>query len=156
MPDLNFDDDQDQSELFDEDNFDPSSDGLDRHQRRTFEETPEVLDLTRADGDADDDEALIGEELDDDEIIEIELEQADADLDEDLEMEEASAALEETSGRFGGGDEVELIDAGDLNNVNVRRQRDLSALEASSLSDDDLEALGYAERGEDGQVRAKN
>jgi len=39
---------------------------------RTFEELPDVLDVTQAEGDADDDEALIGEELDDQEIIELE------------------------------------------------------------------------------------
>lgn len=42
---------------------------------RTFEELPDVLDVTQAEGDADDDDALIGEDLDDDEIIELELEQ---------------------------------------------------------------------------------
>jgi hypothetical protein len=39
---------------------------------RTFEELPDVLDVTRAEGDEDDDDALIGEDLDDDEIVELE------------------------------------------------------------------------------------
>jgi len=39
---------------------------------RTFEELPDVLDVTQAEGDADDDDALIGEDLDDDEIIALE------------------------------------------------------------------------------------
>ncbi|WP_066682605.1 hypothetical protein [Caulobacter sp. CCH9-E1] len=39
---------------------------------RTFEELPDVLDVTQAEGDADDEDALIAEELDDDEIIELE------------------------------------------------------------------------------------
>ncbi|PHY17621.1 hypothetical protein [Caulobacter sp. BP25] len=39
---------------------------------RTFEELPDVLDVTQAEGDADDDDALIGEDLDDEEIIELE------------------------------------------------------------------------------------
>lgn len=39
---------------------------------RTFEELPDVLDVTQAEGDADDDDALIAEELDDEEIIELE------------------------------------------------------------------------------------
>lgn len=39
---------------------------------QTFEDLPDVLDVTQAEGDADDDDALIGEELDDDEIVELE------------------------------------------------------------------------------------
>lgn len=42
---------------------------------RTFEELPDVLDVTQAEGDADDDDALIGEDLDDDEIVALEREQ---------------------------------------------------------------------------------
>lgn len=41
---------------------------------RTFEELPDVLDVTQVEGDADDDDALIAEDLDDDEIIALERE----------------------------------------------------------------------------------
>lgn len=59
-------DEQDGAEALDEDVV--GKDG----ELRTFEELPEVLDVTRAVGDANDDDALIAEELDDDEIIELE------------------------------------------------------------------------------------
>ena len=48
-------DPQDGAETFDEDNLDlATEDG----ERRTFEELPDLLDLTQADGDRDDDEAV--------------------------------------------------------------------------------------------------
>ena len=59
-------DEQDGAETLDEDVV--GKDG----ELRTFEELPDVLDVTQAEGDADDEDALIGEELDDDEIIAIE------------------------------------------------------------------------------------
>ena len=64
-------DGQDGAEALDEDVV--GKDG----ELRTFEELPNVLDVTSAEGDADDDDALIGEDLDDDEIIDLE-EDADA------------------------------------------------------------------------------
>lgn len=64
-------DGQDGAEALDEDVV--GKDG----ELRTFEELPDVLDVTQAEGDADDDDALIGEDLDDDEIIDLE-EEADA------------------------------------------------------------------------------
>jgi hypothetical protein len=77
-------DDQDQSEVFDEDNQNLDGDGRVRSgEMRTFEELPNVIDLTSAEGDNDDDDALIGEELDDDEIIALERDKNDAE-DEDL------------------------------------------------------------------------
>lgn len=59
-------DEQDGAEALDEDVV--GKDG----ELRTFEELPDVLDVTQAEGDADDDDALIAEELDDDEIIDLE------------------------------------------------------------------------------------
>jgi hypothetical protein len=56
-------DEQDGAETTDEDVVGRDS------EMRTFEEAPDVLDITQADGDADDDDALIAEALDDDEII---------------------------------------------------------------------------------------
>lgn len=64
-------DEQDGAEAMDDDVI--GKDG----EFRTFEELPDVLDVTQAEGDEDDDDALIGEDLDDDEIIDLE-EQADA------------------------------------------------------------------------------
>ena len=48
----------------------PGRDG----ELRTFEELPDVLDVTQAEGDADDDDALTAEDLTDDEIVELEQE----------------------------------------------------------------------------------
>jgi hypothetical protein len=57
---------QDGAEALDEDVV--GKDG----EPRTFEELPDVLDVTQAEGDADDDDALIGENLTDTEIVELE------------------------------------------------------------------------------------
>lgn len=77
-------DDQDQSEVFDEDNQNLDGDGrVSTGEMRTFEELPNVIDLTSAEGDSDDDDALIGEELEDDEIIALEQDK-DGSEDEDL------------------------------------------------------------------------
>lgn len=67
-------DEQDGAEIRDEDTVGPDG------ELRTFEELPEVLDVTEAQGDADEDDALIGEDLDDDEIVELE---QDDELDDD-------------------------------------------------------------------------
>ena len=63
-------DEQDGAEAMDDDVI--GKDG----EFRTFEELPNVLDVTQAEGDEDDDDALIAEELDDDEIVDLE-EEAD-------------------------------------------------------------------------------
>jgi hypothetical protein len=62
--------DLDLAEAFDEDNQNLAGEG----EMKTFEELPKVMDMTTAEGDADDDDALIAEELDDDEIIALERE----------------------------------------------------------------------------------
>lgn len=59
-------DEQDGAEALDEDVV--GRDG----EMRTFEELPDVLDVTQAEGDVDDDDALIAEELDADEIVTLE------------------------------------------------------------------------------------
>lgn len=76
-------DGQDQSEIFDEDNQNLDEAGGPGAEMRTFEELPDVLDVTSAVGDADDDAALIGEELDDDEIIRLESDAELADFEDD-------------------------------------------------------------------------
>ena len=61
-------DEQDGAEALDEDVV--GRDG----ELRTLEELPDVLDVTQAEGDADDDDALTAEDLTDDEIVELEQE----------------------------------------------------------------------------------
>ncbi len=69
-PVVNDAEDLDLAEAFDEDNQNLAGEG----EMKTFEELPKVMDMTTAEGDADDDDALIAEELDDDEIIALERE----------------------------------------------------------------------------------
>ena len=88
-------DDQDGAEVFDEDNQNLENGG----DMRTLEELPDVLDVTHAAGDDDDDEALIGEELDDDQIIQLEADAAEADFeDDDLEGRMPEALDEDDDG----------------------------------------------------------
>ena len=74
----NDNDDQAGAETLDEDTL-----GIEDDRRETFEELPDLLDVTSAEGDADDDDALIGEDLDDDEIIDLEQDQTLADPEDD-------------------------------------------------------------------------
>lgn len=139
-------DDQDQSEVFDEDNQNLDGAGGRGNDMRTFEELPDVLDVTSAVGDDDDDDALIAEELDDDEIIALEADEELADFeDDDLADRMPEAFLEEGDSGLspGGSDEVDLVYAGDLENVSVREGRRTAAMEARNLTDEDLEELGY-------------
>jgi len=71
-------DDLDPAEAFDEETLGVGDDG-----KGTFEELPDLLDVTSAAGDEDDDQAEIAEEMDDDEIIEAEQEQVLADSEDD-------------------------------------------------------------------------
>lgn len=89
---------QDHAEVFDEDSVNLDEVGARPTEMRTFEELPDVLDVTSAVGDADDDDARIGEELTDSEVIEMEADAALADPeDDDLagRMPEATRRLAE-------------------------------------------------------------
>jgi len=89
---------QDNAEAYDEDNLTLDGDGVHREERLTFEELPEVLDVTTAAGDDDDDAALIAEELDDDEIIALAEDADSADIeDDDLEGRMPEAFEEDDS-----------------------------------------------------------
>lgn len=71
-------DGQDGAETFDEETLGVGDDG-----KGTFEELPDLLDVTQAEGDEDDDEALIAEDMDDHEIVDAERDQVLADEEED-------------------------------------------------------------------------
>lgn len=134
-------DDQDQSEVFDEDNT-----NLDElrsfggEDAETLEELPDVFDVTSAEGDEDDDEALIGEELDDDEIVELE---QDADPDDEYEDPELQDGLAASAP-----DEVELEYVGDLNDLAHARSA-AQPFESRRLSDSDLRELHYQDQEDD-------
>ncbi|MDB5417635.1 MAG: flaCE [Phenylobacterium sp.] len=179
MPGGNFDADQDedldaqdQAETFDESNVvggegdsalgdespvSPASD------MRTFEELPDVEDLTQAAGDRDDDEALA---LDADEFDEEAI--GDGDLEEDNELDYHAATEEHEDDLDGLGPEdgfnedrldtrseidglaEEVADADQVSGG----EDDFTNFQSKNLDNDDLKRLGYSEdRG--GETRAK-
>lgn len=135
MPDEYERDEQDQSEVFDETHLDDEGDG-----EVMLDEADDVLDVTQADGDADE------EEFDED----------DLDLDDELALDgieaEADALLgvdrarvSEIDGESNGqqsADEVELVYTGLMRNQKGA-QASAAHWEAKRLSDDDIEDLGY-------------
>ncbi|MGZ9113406.1 MAG: hypothetical protein ACXW3K_02185 [Brevundimonas sp.] len=143
MPELDgYSDDQEQSEVYDETHIDDEGDG-----DILLDEADPVLDVTQADGDADEEE-FNEDELDDlDEIqgasgIEAE---ADALLGVDGER------LTEIDGESAGGrgtDEVELVYSGLMENARGA-QASAAHWEAKTLSDDDIADLGYGPDGDE-------
>lgn len=141
MPGL---DDQDQSEVFDEDNSDISETGGVTNEFKTFEEMPDVLDVTSADGDADD------EDFDeDDQDLDGELGAGGIDPEADAQYGADSLRLNEQDlGADTRGDgEIELVYAGLMENTRGA-QASAAHWEARTLSDDDIEDLGYGPEGD--------
>jgi hypothetical protein len=162
MPDPNdaFDDadPQDGAEAFDEDNLDLAEE---RNEMRTFEELPDVLDVTQAQGDRDDDEAVA---LDADEFEEDAADDADTEEDHELDYRAATAEREDdldgqgpdgvyNEDRVAAGGIEGLDQVGDADSVEGGED-DVTDFQATDLSDADLQAMGYSEtRG--GVTRAK-
>ena len=143
-------DSQDGAEAFDEDNLDP--DAL-RGEMRTFEELDDVEDLTQADGDRDDDEAVA---LDADEFDEDAFGDADAEEDHELDLHAATDEREDDldgQGPEDGFDEdrvasgsIEGLDSvADADSVEGGED-DVSSFQSKRLSDADLVALGYGDK----------
>lgn len=168
MPGASHDDDsdfdaQDQAETFDESNVvggeGDSALGFESplspaSEMRTFEELPDVEDLTQAQGDRDDDEAvaLDADEFDEEAITE-------ADLEEDNELDYKAATeeheddidglgpedgfdedrLDARSAIEGLGEEVE-----DADQV-TGGEDDFTNFQSKALDDDDLQRLGYSD-----------
>jgi hypothetical protein len=160
MTDLDADfDEQDQSEVFDEDNTNPTERGPGEDAEQ-FEDLLDVYDVTTAVGDDDDDEAAIGEEMDDDEIVAAAADEDDDDLeDDDLAARDGTSFHEEDDldaisdvgdedlDELDGvavldGDEVELEYIGDLNDLEGASSA-AQGLESDNLSDSDLRELDY-------------
>ena len=151
---------QDTAEVLDEDNQNPDMVRA-LGDETNFDTMPDVLDVTRAAGDEDDDEALIGEDLDDADIVRLSREsnQDDADReDDDLRARDADAYADEDAEDNDLADddrdendkvaylhhsEVGMRDAGDLNNTQGARSA-AQRMESSRVSDEDLAKLGYA------------
>jgi hypothetical protein len=168
-PDMDSDwDGQDGAEVYDEDNQNLENGG----DMRTLEELPDVLDVTRAAGDDDDDEALIGEDLDDDEIIRLETDAAEADLEDDDLVgrfdDDVMADGDDRAVRFAEETSFDVRDDNDYladdrdseramsranNDVDLEFSGDLddapddegaSSMESETLSDEDIDRLGYS------------
>ena len=153
MPGLRDDDgydDQDGAEAFDEANLD---DHEELNEMRTFEELPDLLDVTRADGDRDEDEALA---LDSDEFDEDAFN--DADLEEDDELDYRAAADDRDEDEFDEDrvdpDSIDGLDeVADADQVSGGED-DFTNFQAKGLSDEDLLRMGYAGRAEPQTERA--
>ena len=142
MPGL---DDQDQSEVYDEDNNDASETGGVTNEFKTFEEMPEVLDVTFADGDADE------EEFDeDDQNLDDALGADGVDPEADAQYGADGTRINETDlgADEPGQGEIELVYAGLMEDVQGA-QASAAHWEARTLSDDDIEDLGYGPEGTD-------
>jgi len=144
MPELPDIDGQDIAEVFDEDNLDRDAVRLARDDEElNFDDMPDVYDVTRADGDEDDDEAIIGDDLDDDEIVEISLQDEDENEDEEDDDDFLAAeSLDDTDEDEEDPDDVGLTFAGDLNTTPGAHSA-AQRYEARNLSDEDLAELGY-------------
>lgn len=147
MADPNADmDPQDAAEAFDEDNLDPTE----ANKYRTFEEIPDLLDLTRADGDEDDEEddvstdGIDGDDLED----EIEAVRSDgyneSDLDDPVDLD----ALDHVSDQSA--DEATLVYVGDVENLKGAQSSAAHFEPRAPLADDDIESLGYGSDNEEG------
>lgn len=130
-------DPQDQAEAFDEDNFDPAGAEAPSNRFRTFEELPDVPDLTRAAGDGTDAPAALDEVLSAEGVEPA----ADSRWGEDPPR---VTALEGAEGNPARPDEIELVYAGDMTEVRGA-QASAAHWESRRLDDDDIEALGYAD-----------
>ncbi len=140
-------DDQGRAEALDETNF-----GEYGRERRTFEEIPDVLDVTTADGDRDEDEAVA---LDADEFRDDALTDGDLEEDDELDYRAASEEREDDIDGLGPEDRFnedavsansiegldEVRDAGEA----VVGEDDVTDFQASDVSDADLKAMGYSE-----------
>lgn len=144
-------DSQDGAEALDETMLDEDG-GL--GEMGTFEELPELLDLTRADGDRDDDEALA---LDADEFDEDAIAEDDAEEDDELNYRAATQEREDDIDGLGEEDSfnedamnvarsIEGLDeeVADANLVSGGED-DVSNFQSKGLSDEDLQDMGYSE-----------
>jgi hypothetical protein len=156
---------QDQAETFDESNVvggegdsalggespvSPASD------MRTFEELPDVEDVTQADGDRDDDEAVA---LDADEFDEAAMGDGDLEEDDELDYRASTEEREDDIDGLGPEDgfdedrldarsEIEGLseDVEDADQVSGGED-DFTNFQSKALDDDDLQRLGYSEAG---------
>ena len=138
MPDIESMDEQDHAEVYDEDNYSPEDGGAVTAEFRTFEDLPDVLDVTQAAGDAD------PEEFDEDDIDdELALDGIEAEADALLGVDGVRVnEIDTESQGMRADDEVELVYSGLMEDVRGA-QSSAAHWEAKRLSDDDIADLGY-------------
>jgi hypothetical protein len=158
-------DEQDLAEVFDEDNTNTESQRLGgAEDGEQVEDLVDLFDVTKAVGDADDEDALIGEDLDDDEIVDLardgdddedDEEQIDEDTlrgpepDDEDDADLIASLSEDDDDVIDGVDkappsDVNLTFVGDMNDV-AGAHSAAQRYESSTLSDEDLVALDYKE-----------
>ena len=147
MPELDdYQDDQEQSEVFDETHIDDEGDG-----DILLDEADPVLDVTQADGDADEDEtdpdAEAGPDADLDDELGASGVEAEADALLGVDGERLTEIDGESSG-LRGPDEIELVYSGLMRNSRGA-QASAAHWEAKRLSDDDISDLGYGPDGDE-------
>jgi hypothetical protein len=118
---------------------------------RTFEELPDVLDVTRADGDADDDdEALDAADYDPDDLDTDDIDEDEEDVEGkylvgDEELDEDMAFADEFDEDDPGATSIEGLDEiADADTVEGGED-DFTNFQSKAVNDDDLERMGYAE-----------
>ena len=136
MPDMDYQDDQGQAEVFDETHLDDEGEG-----DLLLDEAEQILDVTQADGDADE-EPFDEDDLDIDDQLALDgiEREADALLGMDGEKINQSDA---DSNDLAAQDEIELVYSGLMEN-DRGAQASAAHWESRRLDDDDLEQLGYA------------
>ena len=143
MPELDdYSDDQEQSEVFDETHIDDEGDG-----DILLDEADPVLDVTQAEGDADEEEAEDGAVDDLDDELGASGIEAEADALLGVEGQKLTEIDSESAGQQGP-DEVELVYSGLMRNSRGA-QASAADWEAKRLSDDDISDLGYGPDGDE-------
>lgn len=152
-------DPQDGAETLDETNLDLNEE---RNELRTFEELPDVLDVTRADGDRDEDEALA---LDAAEFDPQAVDDGDLEEDDELDYRAATAEREDDIDGLGPEDgfDEDRLSARDIEGLDQVMDADLAEggeddvtdFQARRVGDEDLKRMGYAET-RDGVTRARD
>lgn len=143
MPQLDdYSDDQEQSETFDETHIDDEGDG-----DVLLDEADPVLDVTQADGDADEEDADEGAVDDLDDELGASGVEAEADALLGVEGQRLTEIDGESSG-VSGPDEIELVYSGLMRNSRGA-QASAAHWEAKRLSDDDISDLGYGPDGDE-------
>lgn len=135
MPEIEFNDDQEQSEVFDETHLDDEGDG-----EFLLDEADPVLDVTQADGDADE-EKFDEDDIDIDDQLALDGIEREADALLGVDGERINQSDADSNG-LESPDEIELVYSGLMENERGA-QASAAHWEARRLSDDDIEDLGY-------------